>query len=139
MSLHDREGEILMEELGGMELKSPIARLDEIENLTLEVAPGEKSKLLDTIAAAIKFASELAEADFSASVQLPGFSGRSLSLATTMAMQSVNALLAAASVKCNIQYPEAEIQEVMDSAGDVILRCDHQPVHEWDRAGHRRK
>jgi len=129
-----------MDEVGGMDLRSPIARLDEIENLTLEAAPEEKSKLLDTIVAAVQFASDLAEADFSASVQLPGFSGRSLSLATTMAMQSVNALLAAASVKCNIQYPEAEIQEVMDSAGDMIYRCDHQPApHEWDHAGHRRK
>ena len=118
--------------------QASIAPLDEISDMSLQVDPLEHSTLIRVIGSAVKLASDLTTADFGASIKLPNFSGRSLSLAGVVATQSVNALLAAAAGGCNILIPEEDVEAVMTAAGEIIYRCYHVPPHEWDLAGHRK-
>jgi hypothetical protein len=61
--------------------------------------------------------------------------GVGIGVAIKNAMQSVSALLSAASVKCNLKAPPAEIEMKVNSDDRLIYRCSHSPAHEWDLTG----
>jgi hypothetical protein len=48
------------------------------------------------------------------------------------ALSAANALLAAASSKCTLDSPAADINATTDVNGNLVLRCGHSPPHEWD-------
>lgn len=48
------------------------------------------------------------------------------------ALGAANALLAAASSKCTLDSPAADINATTDVSGNLVLRCGHSPPHEWD-------
>lgn len=56
--------------------------------------------------------------------------------ATHMALLAVvggaNALIAFGGGVCTRDAPPSSIQAVVDSSGDLILRCGHHPAHEWN-------
>ncbi len=43
-----------------------------------------------------------------------------------------SSLLAMASAKCKLGAPPADISPVTDSSGNLVLRCEHSPPHEWN-------
>lgn len=112
----------------------PIARLDEIAGISLEVDQADRDDLIDVIHSALGVAADLSTKDFGASINLKDFSGRSLNLATMAAAQSVNSLLSAVSAKCTLVAPPEEIEMEMKGSR-LIYRCYHNPAHEWDLLG----
>jgi hypothetical protein len=79
---------------------------------------------------ALNVATALGEEDFTkAEAVLPKRSGIGMAVAATM--QTVTALLSAASVKCHLSTPAADIDMKLNSSGQLIYRCYHNPPHEW--------
>jgi hypothetical protein len=58
-----------------------------------------------------------------------------LDFAMAAALQSVNSLLAAASTKCTLDAPPADIDLVTDASGGLIYRCHHKHAHRWKLDG----
>lgn len=58
-----------------------------------------------------------------------------IGIALQSSVQSVSALLSAASVSCNLAAPPADIEMKVDASGRLIYRCYHSPAHEWDLTG----
>lgn len=48
------------------------------------------------------------------------------------ALGTSSALLAMASAKCRLAVPPSDISAVTDSSGNLVLRCEHNPPHEWN-------
>ncbi len=44
-------------------------------------------------------------------------------------------LISSSKASCTRRVPHADINITTDSNGDLILRCEHHPPHEWDRNG----
>lgn len=62
---------------------------------------------------------------------------RAFTMAVTAAIQSVNALITAASAHCDLDDPPADIELRPGSSGGLVLRCYHSPSHEWKLDGTR--
>lgn len=74
----------------------------------------------------------------SAKAMLPSSISRELQRVTTQsALHTVNSLLVAASAKCNLDPPPADIDMVVDSSGRLILRCQHKKAHRWTLDGNK--
>ena len=112
----------------------PIARLDQIPSLSLEVHTTDRVELMNVIQSALRVAVDLALKNFTASVGMKDFSGRSLAAAGMAAAQSVNALLSAVSAKCTLDVPPEEI-ELRTKGSKLVYRCYHNPAHEFDLSG----
>jgi hypothetical protein len=115
-------------------MEMEIARLDQIQDLSLEVDKADRVELLDVIQSALSVAVDLTLKDFAASIRMKNFSGRALTVAGMAAAQSVNALLSAVSAKCTLDAPPEEI-ELRTKGGKLIYRCYHNPAHEFDLSG----
>jgi len=55
------------------------------------------------------------------------------------AIISVNAFMESSQPKCTLVHPPEPIESVLDSSGNIVLRCFHSPCHEWDLSGERKK
>src|ERR1700691_4950121 len=87
--------------------------------------------LLMELGGSVRLASSVAAA-------LPLSANRELHrIALLSAVHTVNALLGAASAKCDLEPPPADIDMVTDSSGELILRCQHKTPHRWKLDGER--
>lgn len=108
-----------------------VVSIDKIANLDLGVTGPARDKFVSLIGSALGVAVDVLGVDV---VDLPG--GASLiSFAGTAALQSVNALLTAASVKCHLTPPPEDIAVKLTGTGRLVYRCYHSPAHEWDLTG----
>ena len=58
------------------------------------------------------------------------------SLAFGASLQSANALYAALSARCTLKHPGADIQiQTKGGSRALVLRCFHNPPHEWTLTG----
>ena len=104
-------------------------RLTEINGLEIDVPTEKRPGLLLLIDQVLKNVENLAASE---DITLHG---REMSIALSGAFQCANALFGAASAKCNLETPPEDIAVTQDNAGALILRCYHNPAHEWDWNG----
>ncbi|MCB2102605.1 MAG: hypothetical protein KDE22_17135 [Rhodobacterales bacterium] len=50
-------------------------------------------------------------------------------------MASINAMMSASGSSCTLDSPPEAINLTTDSDGNLVLRCEHDPCHEWDLDG----
>lgn len=55
------------------------------------------------------------------------------------AMSAANAMLAMATATCTQGRDPSDIEAVTDANGNLVLRCGHDPPHEWDYATGQKK
>jgi hypothetical protein len=105
-----------------------IAPVDTIPHVEVEATGEYRAETVRLIAVAIGLASDIL-----------GFTtvGNVVSIAGSAAIQSVNALLSAASAKCHLTMPPEDISVQLTSGGRIVYRCYHSPAHEWDLTGKR--
>jgi hypothetical protein len=115
--------------------KNKIARIDEIEGMTIDVKDTNRNQLVILIENAIQLASAfyIEEEEFTPELKL--IKSNKLNLASSSALQTVSALLAVASAKCHLSTPPEDIDMKLNSSGRLIYRCYHTPPHEWDLIG----
>jgi hypothetical protein len=61
-----------------------------------------------------------------------------VSAALSSAILTANNLLTSSHTKCTLVHPPEPIDSVIDSSGNIILRCYHSPHHEWDLSGNKK-
>ena len=115
----------------------PITNPSQIANVSMGVKGTDRDKLLSLIGSALSLCAALVPAETVGRAVIADVSARSLALAASAAVQSVNALLSAAAVKCNIVPPPEDIDMKMTGAGTLVYRCYHSPDQEWDLSGNR--
>lgn len=109
----------------------PIAELDRIADVRIGATGDVRKRFVRLIGAALGVAADV----FAVDLSLPG---STLNLVGMSAIQSVNAMLSAASVKCHLAAPPEDIDVRLDGSGRLVYRCYHSPAHEWDLAGNPR-
>ena len=53
-------------------------------------------------------------------------------------LKTINSLFSSNYAKCTLKHPAEDIQMILDTSGDLVLRCYHSPCHEWDLNGSKR-
>ena len=59
--------------------------------------------------------------------------------ALASAIHTVDTLLMDSETKCTLSHPPESMRSIVDSTGDIVWRCFHNPYHEWDLIGNRKK
>ncbi len=115
----------------------PIVNPSQINSVSMGVEGSNRDNLIRLMASALSLVADLVPEETGARAVVAHVSARSLALAASAAVQSVNALMAAAAVKCNIVTPPEDIDMKMTGSGRLVYRCYHSPDHEWDLSGNR--
>jgi hypothetical protein len=109
--------------------QGPLKDLNEILGITLQGNESDRDVALKLLRASLPVASELL-------VKAAGSAGLSpISNAAMAAVNTVTALVASAAPRCNLEAPPKDIDARVDSSGNLIYRCQHNPPHEWDLTG----
>lgn len=106
-----------------------VKSLDKVKGISLAGDVSERELTLRLLRASLPVASELA-----LKAAISGGFGP-VSIAAMSAIQTVTALFAAASPRCNLAVPAEDIDPKVDNNGNLIYRCRHSPAHEWDFSG----
>jgi len=112
---------------------STIRNLLNASQVSADLKTKAANRLITITDQAIGVAEDLALSQGVQELTLPPRVG--IGIALQSAVQSVSALLSAASVSCNRAAPPADIEMKVDASGRLIYRCYHSPAHEWDLTG----
>lgn len=108
-----------------------MSSINEVEGLEIGIPGHQQAKFVQLLDRAVSLAQDVNRCD-------PGkLDATHVAIATTAAIQSVNSLLSAGSVKCHLAAPPEDIDVKLDRGGSLVYRCYHNPAHEWDLIGHR--
>lgn len=112
----------------------------QFSNVSVGVSGSDRERLSGLLALALSLVVDLVPEPERARPRQIGekVSAKSLDLAASGALQSVNALMASLAVKCNRVPPPEDIDMKMTAGGTIIYRCYHSPAHEWDLSGNPR-
>ena len=109
--------------------------LSALEGITLERSTLPQDRDLEGFFRdTVDTAAGLAKSNFAGS----SWNTRSLKMAFQASLQAANAMIAAQGGRCDLKTPHEDIELTVDSGGDLVYRCFHNPPHEWRLDGTRK-
>ncbi|MDR4485710.1 MAG: hypothetical protein R3B95_21380 [Nitrospirales bacterium] len=102
--------------------------ISEIEGVVLEQALPDRRKAEHLIGQAVEVVNTIFAREGLAQ-------GLPMGLALSSSLQTVTNLLHSALAKCTLAHPPEDIEMKLNGNMDLVLRCYHDPYHEWDASG----
>jgi hypothetical protein len=118
---------IVSEKTDRIDRKGTIARIDGIKGMGVETLTDQRA-LVEDLRSTLGVAAHV-------SGLLKEKPTRSLAHAAASTLQASNSLMTALATRCSLANPPKDIDVRQNEQGDLVYRCYHSPVHEWDLSG----